>query len=50
MLGEFQRMAQGALAKSNPVDDLLELAGELRRYEQQYSMSSPGPRPERGTA
>ena len=37
---EFQRMVQDALAKSNPVDDLLELAEELRRYEQQYGMSS----------
>ena len=31
--GEFRRMVQDALAKSNPVDDLLELAGELRGYE-----------------
>ena len=38
--GEFRRMVQDALAKSNPVDDLLELAGELRGYEQQCSMSS----------
>ena len=37
---EFQRVVQDALAKSNPVDDLLELAQELRRYEQQYGMSS----------
>jgi len=37
---EFQQMVQDALAKSNPVDDLLELAEELHGYEQRYGMSS----------
>jgi hypothetical protein len=37
---EFQQMLKDALEKSNPVDDLLELAEELRAYEQKYGMTS----------
>lgn len=37
---EFQQRLKDALEKSNPVDDLLELAEELREYEQKYNMTS----------
>ena len=37
---EFQRDLAGAIAKSNPIDDLLELAAELRGFEKQYGMAS----------
>jgi hypothetical protein len=37
---EFQRMLADAMAKSNPLDELLELAGELRELEQKYGMTS----------
>jgi len=37
---EFQRALKEALAASNPIDDLLELAVELHGYEQQYGMTS----------
>ncbi len=37
---EFQQTIQDTLAKSNPVDDLLELSKELQEYEQRYNMSS----------
>ncbi len=37
---EFQQMVQDALAKNNPVDDLLELAKELQGYERRHGMSS----------
>jgi len=37
---EFQRILKDALEKSNPVDDLLELAEELWGYEQKYGMTS----------
>lgn len=37
---EFQRRWAEAVANSNPVDDLLELAAELRGFEEEYEMSS----------
>ena len=37
---EFQRDLAEAIAKSNPIDDLLELAAELRDYEKKYGMES----------
>jgi len=37
---EFERMLKEAMEKSNPVDELLEVAGELREYEQKYGMTS----------
>ena len=37
---EFERMLKGAMEKSNPVDELLEVAGELREYEQKYGITS----------
>jgi hypothetical protein len=37
---EFQRMLAEAMAESNPVDELLELAHELQEYERKYEMSS----------
>jgi len=37
---EFQQTLRDALEKSNPVNDLLELAEELRGYEQKYGMTS----------
>ena len=37
---EFQRMLAEAMAESNPADELLELAHELREYERKYKMSS----------
>jgi hypothetical protein len=36
----FQRALKEAMARSNPVDDLLELAVELHDYERQYGMTS----------
>lgn len=37
---EFQRMLKEAMAKSNPVDELIELSHELYELEQRYGMSS----------
>lgn len=37
---EFQRDLAEAIANSNPIDDLLELAAELRCYEEKYGMAS----------
>lgn len=37
---EFQRQLAEAIADSNPIDDLLELAAELRCYEEKYKMAS----------
>jgi hypothetical protein len=37
---EFQHMLAEAMAKSNPLDELLELTGELRELEQKYGMTS----------
>lgn len=37
---EFQRQLAEAMAASNPIDDLLELAAELRCFENQYEMPS----------
>lgn len=37
---EFRRMLVEAMSATNPVDDLLELAGQLHAYEQKYQMSS----------
>jgi hypothetical protein len=37
---EFQRQMAEAMAAANPIDDLMELAVELRGFEQQYRMTS----------
>jgi hypothetical protein len=37
---EFQRALKEAMARSNPVDDLLELAVELHDLELKYGMTS----------
>ncbi|MFQ6015302.1 MAG: hypothetical protein ACE5NP_07655 [Anaerolineae bacterium] len=37
---EFRRMLEEAMAKSNPVDELIELSHELYELEQRYGMSS----------
>ncbi|MBI5653496.1 MAG: hypothetical protein HZC40_24075 [Chloroflexi bacterium] len=37
---EFQRALKDAMARSNPIDDLLEMAVELHDYERQYGMTS----------
>lgn len=37
---EFQKALRQAMANTNPVDDLLDLANELWAYEQKYQMSS----------
>jgi len=37
---KFQRLLREAMTESNPLDDLLELAKELRDYEQKYKMTS----------
>ncbi|RLT39668.1 MAG: hypothetical protein DWI57_09845 [Chloroflexi bacterium] len=37
---EFQRQLAEAMAASNPIDDLLELAADLRCFEQKYEMAS----------
>ncbi len=37
---EFRRTLAQAMVQSNPVDDLLETADELREYEQRYDMTS----------
>ena len=37
---EFQKALTQAMANSNPVDDLLELANDLREFEQKHRMSS----------
>ncbi len=36
----FEQQVRDALARSNPVDDLLELYRELQKYEQKYAISS----------
>ncbi len=47
---EFRRVLKEAMARRNPIDDLLELAVELHGYEQQYGMTSADfyPRYQRG--
>ncbi|MBS1252506.1 MAG: hypothetical protein MAG451_01546 [Anaerolineales bacterium] len=37
---EFQQALAQAMAMTNPVDDLLELANRLREYEQEHNMTS----------
>ncbi len=37
---EFQRQLAEAIVASNPIDDLLELAADLRCYEEKYEMAS----------
>lgn len=37
---EFQKALAQAIANTNPVDDLLELAGDLWNYEQKYQLTS----------
>jgi hypothetical protein len=37
---EFQKALAEAMAHTNPVDDLLELASALWEFEQKYQMSS----------
>jgi len=37
---ELRQMLAQAMAESNPVDDLLQVAAELREYEQRYGMNS----------
>jgi len=37
---ELRQMLNQAMSESNPVDDLLQVAAELREYEQRYGMSS----------
>ncbi|RLT45260.1 MAG: hypothetical protein DWI57_01120 [Chloroflexi bacterium] len=37
---EFQRQLAEAMAASNPIDDLLELAADLRCFEEKYAMAS----------
>lgn len=37
---EFQKVLAQAMASTNPVDDLLELANDLWGFEQKYQMSS----------
>ncbi len=37
---EFQKALADAMADTNPVDDLLELANDLWEFEQKYGMSS----------
>ncbi len=37
---EFQKALAQAMANTNPVDDLLELANELWDFEQKYKMAS----------
>ncbi|MBI3957253.1 MAG: hypothetical protein HY328_00490 [Chloroflexi bacterium] len=37
---EFQRQLAEAIANSNPIDDLLELAADLRCFEEKYGMAS----------
>jgi hypothetical protein len=38
--GEFQKALSAAMAQSNPVTDLLELANDLWEFEQKYQLSS----------
>lgn len=47
---EFQRALKEAIARSNPIDDLLELAVELHDYELEHGMTSADfyPRYQRG--
>ncbi len=37
---EFRQALAQAMAMTNPVDDLLALSNQLRKYEQKYHMSS----------
>ena len=37
---EFQKALAQAVANTNPIDDLLELANELWEFEQKYQLSS----------
>lgn len=37
---EFRRELEEAMAKANPLDDLLLLSQRLQKFEQQYGMSS----------
>ena len=37
---ELRQMLNQAMSESNPVDDLLQVAAELREYEQRYGTSS----------
>ena len=37
---EFQKALAQALANTNPVDDLLELAGDVWQYEQKHQLTS----------
>ncbi|MFZ1757036.1 MAG: hypothetical protein WBO46_21225 [Caldilineaceae bacterium] len=37
---EFQHQLAEAMAASNPIDDLLELAADLRGFEEKYEMAS----------
>ena len=37
---EFKKALAQAMVNTNPVDDLLELANELRIFEEKYQMSS----------
>ena len=37
---EFRRALNEAIAMTNPIDDLLELADRLRGFEQQHNISS----------
>ncbi len=37
---EFERILKEAMGKSSPVDELLEVAEELREYEQKHGMTS----------
>ena len=37
---EFQRQLAEAMAASNPIDDLLELAADLRCFEEKHAMAS----------
>lgn len=39
---EFRKALAEAMANTNPVDDLLELANDLWEFEQKYQMSSTG--------
>lgn len=47
---EFQRALKEVMARSNPIDDLLEMAVELHDYEREYNMTSADfyPRYQRG--
>ena len=38
--GEFQKSLAEAMTNANPVDDLIELANRLWRFEEQYELPS----------